>query len=245
MLDLPVTLVDEAIWLPGWVSVPEAEQDVIAAGRIARDEWALDSTYWRHRIEAMDRADLVICLDYLRLLSLGLLWLGRLVRRTATGIVTQEQRCNGNTESLRHALRHESILRWHFRSWRRKRDTMRAWHADPFEPAVVLLKRPRDADGLPHALRSVTNGRHRQRPDHPPPLVRISDRLRVEVMRASARFTLDYGPDLRFAGTDLPAPTRIRVPTRHDTARCLSSSIGRIPTARLLRCTSTCTGERS
>ena len=141
MLDLPVTLVDEAMWLPGWVSVPEAEQDVIAAGWIARDEWALDSTYGRHRIEAMDRADLVICLDYPRLLSLG-----RLVRRTATGSVTQGQRCNGNIESLRHALGPESILRWHFRSWWRKRDTMRAWHANPFEPAVVLLKRPRDLD---------------------------------------------------------------------------------------------------
>lgn len=67
----------------------------------------------------------------------------------------------------------------------------------------------------------MTNGRHRQRPDHPPPLVRISDRLRVEVMWASARFTLDYGPDLRFAGTDLSAPTRIRVPTRHGTVPVL------------------------
>jgi len=34
-------------------------------------------------------------------------------------------------------------------------------------------------------------------------------------MRASARFTVDYGRDLGFAGTDLPGPTRIRVPTRH------------------------------
>jgi len=45
--------------------------------------------------------------------------------------------------------------------------------------------------------------------------MRLSDRLRVEVMRASARFTVDYGRDLRFAGTDLPSPTRVRVPTRH------------------------------
>ena len=34
-------------------------------------------------------------------------------------------------------------------------------------------------------------------------------------MHASARFTVRYGEDLRFAGTDLPAPTKRRIPTRH------------------------------
>lgn len=34
-------------------------------------------------------------------------------------------------------------------------------------------------------------------------------------MHASARWTVSYGDDLRFAGTDLPAPKVIRVPTRH------------------------------
>jgi acetyl esterase len=45
--------------------------------------------------------------------------------------------------------------------------------------------------------------------------MRLDDRLRVELMRATARFTVSYGDDLRFAGRDLPAPERIRVPTRH------------------------------
>jgi acetyl esterase len=45
--------------------------------------------------------------------------------------------------------------------------------------------------------------------------VRIADRLRVELMRASAPFTVSYGDNLRFAGRDLPSPKRIRVPTRH------------------------------
>jgi len=45
--------------------------------------------------------------------------------------------------------------------------------------------------------------------------MRLDDRVRVELMRATARFTVGYGRDLRFAGTDLPSPTRIRVPTRH------------------------------
>jgi acetyl esterase len=43
----------------------------------------------------------------------------------------------------------------------------------------------------------------------------LADRVRVELIRAGARFTVSYGEDLRFAGQDLPRPTRTRVPTRH------------------------------
>ncbi|WP_082587307.1 alpha/beta hydrolase fold domain-containing protein [Nocardioides sp. Soil774] len=45
--------------------------------------------------------------------------------------------------------------------------------------------------------------------------MRLDDRLRVEVMRATARFTVSYGDGLRFAGRDLPAAERIVVPSRH------------------------------
>lgn len=34
-------------------------------------------------------------------------------------------------------------------------------------------------------------------------------------MHATARWTVRYGEELRFAGTDLPAPRTVRVPTRH------------------------------
>lgn len=34
-------------------------------------------------------------------------------------------------------------------------------------------------------------------------------------MHATARFTVRYGEELRFAGTDLPAPRKVKVPTRH------------------------------
>jgi acetyl esterase len=38
-------------------------------------------------------------------------------------------------------------------------------------------------------------------------------------MHATARFTVRYGEDLRFAGDDLPAPTRRRLATRHGKVR--------------------------
>ncbi|WP_216842648.1 alpha/beta hydrolase [Arthrobacter sp. NEB 688] len=47
----------------------------------------------------------------------------------------------------------------------------------------------------------------------------LLDDVRALAMQASARFTVRYGEPLRFAGSDLPAPQRLRVPTRHGTVR--------------------------
>ncbi len=43
----------------------------------------------------------------------------------------------------------------------------------------------------------------------------ITDRLRAALIHATARWTVRYGENLRFAGSDLPAPTRERFATRH------------------------------
>ena len=45
--------------------------------------------------------------------------------------------------------------------------------------------------------------------------MRITDRVSATLMHATARYSVRYGEDLRFAGSDLPAPVRRRVPTRH------------------------------
>jgi acetyl esterase len=45
--------------------------------------------------------------------------------------------------------------------------------------------------------------------------VRITDRLQAMAMHATARWTVRYGEQLRFAGSELPPPSVVRVPTRH------------------------------
>ncbi len=45
--------------------------------------------------------------------------------------------------------------------------------------------------------------------------MRLGDRARATLMHATARWSVRYGEDLRFAGTDLPRPRRHLVPTRH------------------------------
>ena len=93
---------------------------------------------------------LVVGLDYPRWLSFG-----RLVRRTVSGAYTRELRCNGNVESWRNMLSRDSILIWHFRSFARKRDRMRAWAADPDLPPVLLFRRPRELEVWLEALDPV------------------------------------------------------------------------------------------
>lgn len=138
---LPVTLVDELTWLPGWVSVDAAVQRELIGEIVAGERWVLDSSYGAWLDLVLPRVELVVGLDYPRWRSFA-----RLVRRTVSGAVTKEPRCNGNVESWRNVLSRDSILLWHFRSFGRKRERMRAWAADPDMPRVLLFRRPRELE---------------------------------------------------------------------------------------------------
>ena len=82
-----------------------------------------------------------MALDYPRRLSLA-----RLIRRSVARAIDGRPICNGNRESFRHLLSRNSIVGWHFKSFRRKRERMRAWAADPSAPAVVRFTRPRQVE---------------------------------------------------------------------------------------------------
>ena len=140
-LGVPVILADEIGWLPGWVQREPEEQHAIVNDLIAGGSWVADSAWSGWTDLVLPRADLIVGLDYPRLLSL---W--RLVRRTARRVVTGEPVCNGNRESLWRALGSESIIVWHFTSWKNKRRQMRAWAADASSPATLLFHRPRELE---------------------------------------------------------------------------------------------------
>jgi adenylate kinase family enzyme len=137
---LPLHLVDELTWLPGWVAVePDVQREIFAA-IAATDAWVLDTAYASWRDLVLPRTQLVVGLDYPRWRSLG-----RLVRRTATRLVDRQPICNGNVETLRGALSRDSIIVWHFRSFARKRDRMRAWAASEDVP-ILLFRRPAELE---------------------------------------------------------------------------------------------------
>lgn len=144
---IPWTSVDDVTWQPGWVPTDEAEQRRVFTEVCAGERWVLDTAYSTWRDVVLPRADLVVGLDYPRWLSLG-----RLLRRTVSRMVTREGVCNGNVETLRGALSRDSIIAWHFRSFARKRDGMRAALAAPDGPPVLLFTSPQQLDDWIAAL---------------------------------------------------------------------------------------------
>lgn len=134
---LPVTLVDDQMWQPGWLSVPEHVQRTQIHAVVTQDRWVLDTAYASWLDVVLPRVDLVVGLDYPRWFSFQ-----RLLRRTASRVVHHEVVCNGNTETLGRMLGPDSILLWHFRSFARKRRRLRQWAASPDGPPTVLFSRP-------------------------------------------------------------------------------------------------------
>lgn len=143
-LDLPVHLVDEEIgWLPGWVMREVPEQRAIAARVVAGERWVMDTAYGSFRDLVVPRAQVMVALDYPRWLSLG-----RLVRRTAVRWATRRRVCNGNVESLDKIVSRDSILVWHFRSYRPKTERIRASESAADGIPVLRLRHPRELAAL-------------------------------------------------------------------------------------------------
>ena len=143
-LGVPSHHVDDEIgWLPDWVERPADDQRRLALEMAADEAWVIDSAYgtWRDVLTA--RAQYVVALDYPRLVSLA-----RLVRRGLRRVIAREATCNGNYESWGRLLGKESIIRWHFQSFRRKHEVILAMESSPDGPPVVRLRRQADLDCL-------------------------------------------------------------------------------------------------
>lgn len=148
---IPWHSVDDLTWEADWVPVPADEQRRRIEAICAGDRWILDTAYGQWREIPLARADLIVALDYPRLLSLA-----RLLRRTGMRIIDRKPICNGNRETLRTALSSGSILVWHFRSFARKRRRIRAWAADPPVPEVLRMTTPSDTEAWLRSLEGTT-----------------------------------------------------------------------------------------
>lgn len=138
---LPWYAVDDLTWEPGWVSVDEDEQRRRITKICAQDEWILDHAYGAWLDIPLARVELIVGLDYPRWLSLS-----RLVRRTLARMIDKKPICNGNYQTVRRMLTRDSIIGWHFRSFARKRERMRAWETDPNAPDILRFEAPSELD---------------------------------------------------------------------------------------------------
>lgn len=135
-LGVPCHLADELTWEKRWTPVDQDEQRRRFAAIAAQQSWVLDTAYGAWLNVIIPRTDLIVGLDYPRWFSLS-----RLVRRTAARVIDKRPICNGNVETVRGVLGTNSILRWHFRSFARKRSRMHAWRAAQDGPPILLFHR--------------------------------------------------------------------------------------------------------
>ncbi len=143
--------IDDLTWGPGWVAVSLAEQRRRVAAICAQPEWVIDAAYGAWLDVVLPRVELVVALDYPRWFSLQ-----RLVRRSVARSIDRQEVCNGNYETWRSAfLQRDSILWWHFTSFRRKRARVDAWEADPAAPRVLRFHRQHQTDCWLSQLREV------------------------------------------------------------------------------------------
>ncbi|MFF5081366.1 adenylate kinase [Actinoplanes sp. NPDC000266] len=140
-LGLPYHSIDDLMWEPGWVEVPDEIQRDRIREVCAADAWVIDAAYMKWADIVLSRTDLIVGLDMPRHVSFG-----RLVRRSLTRVIRRTEICNGNRESFRNLLLdRDSLLYFHFRSWGRKRARMRQWQAHPDFPETILLRSPGEA----------------------------------------------------------------------------------------------------
>lgn len=154
-LDLPCHLADELTWEPGWTPVDQDEQRRRFAAIAAQEYWVLDTAYGAWLDVVFPRVQLIVGLDYPRWFSLL-----RLMRRTVARIHDKKRICNGTVETVRAVLGTDSILRWHFRSFIRKRSRMRTWHAAEQGPPTLLFRRSAALDDWITSLAPATKNRH-------------------------------------------------------------------------------------
>lgn len=138
---IPFVDVDSLTWEPEWRVVPNDEQVRRISAICSKEEWILDSAYGAWMDIPLHSADLIIGLDYSRTTSFI-----RLLRRTFARVVDRHLICNGNRETLRTTFSKNSVLLWHFRSFRRKRLKMRNWSESTTLAQVILFQRPHEAE---------------------------------------------------------------------------------------------------
>lgn len=134
---LPWHSVDDLTFEAEWVPVPDEEQRRRISAICDGSEWILDTAYGKWIDLPLSRANLVVALDYPRFLSLY-----RLVKRTFRRVIDRQPICNGNRETFRQMLSRDSIILWHFKSFERKRQRIRAWSSRTPGPHVLRFTRP-------------------------------------------------------------------------------------------------------
>ena len=150
-LSLPYVELDALFWGPDWTPVPSETFRERVAAAVGGDRWVIDGTYSTVRDLTWRRVDTVVWLDYPMPVVLA-----RWARRTLARIRSGDEFWpgTGNRESLRHALRRDSLLGWIVTTHRpRRRRLADALAARP-DVRAIRLRSPAEAERWLRTLRA-------------------------------------------------------------------------------------------
>jgi adenylate kinase family enzyme len=117
ILRIPHVELDSLRWEANWTPVHKDIFRSRVCEAISSDRWVVDGNYGKEARDLIwERVDTVFWLNY----SLPVI-LYRVVRRTLRLIISGEESCNGNRESLRHAVSRDSIILWALQTYKRRR----------------------------------------------------------------------------------------------------------------------------
>jgi adenylate kinase family enzyme len=117
ILRVPHVELDALNWESDWRTAPPDVFRSRVRDAINADRWVVDGNYSKiARDLVWERADTVVWLNYSFLVTLY-----RAVSRTFRRVVTGEECCNGNRESLRIAFSRDSIILWVLQTYHRRR----------------------------------------------------------------------------------------------------------------------------
>ncbi len=151
-LTLRHTELDNLHWLPGWQERDEASFRALVDSATSGSRWVIDGGYSEVRDLVWGRADTIVWLNYGFAFTAA-----RLLRRTYLRVFQGDPCCNGNRETLRLALGHDSILLWLLKTyWRNRRIFPVAIASFPNAKALVLYSPSETAEWLENLGKRTT-----------------------------------------------------------------------------------------
>lgn len=126
LLDLPYTELDSLFHGPDWIPLESFEADVAAI--VESEAWVSEWQYPSVRAQLLGRAEMLVCLDYSRLVVMK-----RIVMRTLRRRFGRIELWNGNTEPplWTFFVDADHIVRWSWSTFGANRRTMRAVATHP------------------------------------------------------------------------------------------------------------------
>lgn len=141
--NLPHIELDYLHWEPNWVEVPNQIMRERVSQALSGNSWVVDGNYSIVRDIVWGKADTVVWLDYSWWVVMS-----RILQRTMSRVITQQEVCNGNRETWQTTFSRDSIILWALKTYDKKRREYPQLFTQPeyAHLRIVHLRSPADTE---------------------------------------------------------------------------------------------------